>query len=139
MSAVELDRRTTQANRESGCLRLLPSCNAVLRRVLTAAYASALDLGRFDAPRSSIAHPQSAAPGGADQGWSRRKLDDTVEGLRLARAALQSDANNATVLCLAGHTIAELAADFTGGAVVGAQPELRTAWMRSGHGARLPE
>ena len=63
--------------------------------------------------------------------------DDTAEGLRLARAALQSDANDATVLCLAGHTIAGLAADFAGGAelldrAVALNPNYAQAWMRSG-------
>jgi len=57
--------------------------------------------------------------------------------LKLAHAALRSGADDATVLCLAGHTIAGLAADYAGGAelldrAVELNPNYAQAWMRSG-------
>ena len=72
-----------------------------------------------------------------DQGWSSADDNSKHEGLRLADAALKYGADDATVLCFVGHTIAGLAADYSGAAELldGAlqlNPNYAQAWMRSG-------
>ena len=72
-----------------------------------------------------------------DQGWSHSGDDDRREGLRLAHMALQHGADDATVLCLAGHAIAGLAADYAAAAelldrALQMNPNYAQAWMRSG-------
>ena len=142
IQAVELDRArrkpTENLDAYDYYLRAMPFCEGFS----AAAYASALELLGISMRLDPAFAPAMAAAaachlGRHDQGWSPPDSDDTVEGLRLARAALQSDANDATVLCLAGHTIAGLAADFAGGAelldrAVVLNPNYAQAWMRSG-------
>lgn len=106
------------------------------------AYTTALQLlgksMRLDpafAPAMAVASMCHA--GRHDQGWATPDIDDTAEGLRLAHAALRNGADDAMVLCLAGHTIASLAADYSGAAhlldrAVQVNPNYAQAWMRSG-------
>lgn len=72
-----------------------------------------------------------------DQGWSEDREHDKAEGLRLAHAALRHGSDDATVLCRAGHTLAGLAADYSGAAelldrAVELNSNYAEAWMRSG-------
>jgi adenylate cyclase len=72
-----------------------------------------------------------------DQGWSTVDDNAKQEGLRLADTALKYGAGDATVLCLVGHTIAGLTADYYGAAelldrALQINPNYAQAWMRSG-------
>lgn len=72
-----------------------------------------------------------------DQGWSFANDDTKHEGLKLADIALKQGADDATVLCLVGHTIAGLTSDYSGAAelldrALQINPNYAQAWMRSG-------
>ena len=72
-----------------------------------------------------------------DQGWASADDNSKHEGLRLADAALKYGTDDATVLCFVGHTIAGLAADYSGAAelldnALLINPNFAQAWMRSG-------
>jgi adenylate cyclase len=142
IQAVERDRArrkpTESLDAYDYYLRAMPFCEGLSE----SAYATAMQLLATSMRLDPAFAPATAAAaachlGRHDQGWSTPDIDDKREGLKLAHAALRSGADDATVLCLAGHTIAGLAADYAGGAelldrAVELNPNYAQAWMRSG-------
>mgnify|MGYP001083435220 FL=1 len=93
-----------------------------------------LDLDPHYAPALAAAAMCHAAR--RDQGWSADPAHDVAEGLRLARAAVAAGPEDATALCLGGHTIAALSGDFALGAAlldraVRLNANYADGWMRS--------
>lgn len=142
IQAVERDRArrkpTESLDAYDYYLRAMPYCEGFS----ASAYTTALQLLGESMRRDPDFAPAMAAAaacylGRHDQGWSTPDVDDKVEGLRLAHAALRTGADDAMVLSRVGHTIAGLAGDYAGGAelldrAVALNHNDAQAWMRSG-------
>ena len=109
--AVELGSRATQANRESGCLRLLPSCNAVLRRVLRGGIRLGVGVASFRCASIRRSHPQWPQPRRAISGGTiragPRRTRTHGRGPAAGPRGIAERRQRRDVLCLAGHTIAD--------------------------------
>ena len=142
IQAVERDRArrkpTESLDAYDYYLRAMPHMESLTAPAFTTAlqlFGESMRLDPAFAPAMAAASMCHA--GRHDQGWATPDIDDTAEGLRFADAALRHGADDAMVLCLAGHTIASLAADYAGAAdlldrAVQLNPNYAQAWMRSG-------
>jgi adenylate cyclase len=94
--------------------------------------AIALDPGYAPA----LAHASACYLARRDQGWTTLTAEDVAEGLRLARAAVDTDSDDPVALCLGGHTLAGLTNDFQAGLAwidraVRLNQNYAEGWMRS--------
>lgn len=139
--AFEADRTrakpTARLDAYDWYLRGLPHCEGFSGEAFTNAIRMFGDAIRLD---PTYAAPLAAAAvchtGLHDQGWLRSGVDHLGEGVRLAEQALRHGADDAVVLCKAGHALAAASDDRNAARVLldralEINPNYAEAWMRS--------